>query len=214
MPVIGLLAKSTVDWCEPNYTTTPWVAEYWNTLSSFTLVALSVYPNQSPLLSKVFRFLLGIGSVAFHGTLTYGGQLLDELFMVYYVLYIVHLMFSRKIVSIMAVALGMTYTWHAMPSSTGCMFPEHQFYIFQVFFTLLCVAGLLRSYRLLRRHPDSRRYFVRGTLILAVGYTCWHLDNILCSYLGHVGLHATWHVMAALSLTQFELGIALVKTKT
>ena len=34
--------SSPVDWCEENYEVTPYVAEFWNSVSSFSMVVLSM----------------------------------------------------------------------------------------------------------------------------------------------------------------------------
>lgn len=79
------------DWCEGNYTKTHYVAEFYNTLSSVPLCLLALlgiyyarrysYPTRISL-AYVGVFWIGLGSVAFHGTLLRWGQALDELSMV------------------------------------------------------------------------------------------------------------------------------------
>ena len=80
------------DWCERNYAWTVWVAEFWNTLSSLPLVFVGAwgiylafhYNYGLPFIVGNFVLLfVGIGSTAFHGTLSYEGQCLDELAMIY-----------------------------------------------------------------------------------------------------------------------------------
>jgi dihydroceramidase len=89
---------SAVDWCEANYTKTPYVAEFWNTLSSLALCVVAMiglrfahryrYPLRI-VIAYVGVFLIGTGSVAFHGTLTRTGQAIDELSMVCQLLFFV-----------------------------------------------------------------------------------------------------------------------------
>ena len=80
------------DWCERNYAWTVWVAEFWNTLSSLPLVFVGArgiylamhYNYGVPFIVGNFVLLfVGVGSTAFHGTLSYEGQCLDELAMIY-----------------------------------------------------------------------------------------------------------------------------------
>ena len=92
--VDGYWGKPTAnyDWCEDNYVLTPYVAEFWNALSSLPTLTVGLY-----FLLKArkhaygYRFevagamlaIVGLGSAAFHGTLTRWGQILDEVPMLY-----------------------------------------------------------------------------------------------------------------------------------
>lgn len=79
---------ASVDWCEPNYVWSPYIAEFWNTVSSICIVAcgiLGVWSNLTYsyrrrfLFPSMFMIGIGCGSIAFHGTLQFAGQALDEL---------------------------------------------------------------------------------------------------------------------------------------
>lgn len=79
---------ASVDWCEPNYVYTPYIAEFFNTLSSLAIVGSGVFGLSSYgrysyhrrfFFPSALMVLIGLGSVAFHGTLQYWGQALDEL---------------------------------------------------------------------------------------------------------------------------------------
>lgn len=69
--------SSTVDWCEVNYEYTDYIAEFFNTISSLSMVfsgLLGVWMHYKDLEARfVWVFasvaLVGIGSAAFHGTL-------------------------------------------------------------------------------------------------------------------------------------------------
>lgn len=81
-----------IDWCETNYEVTPYVAEFWNTVSNLGIIlppllaTLYIYSTQT---RRHFHFrhlacflvviVVGVGSTLFHLTLTYGMQLMDEL---------------------------------------------------------------------------------------------------------------------------------------
>lgn len=79
---------STIDWCEPNYTTSYYIAEYQNSLSSLAISfggLMGLYwsikyghPRQLIILS-ILVTVVGLGSALFHGTLLFIPQLLDEL---------------------------------------------------------------------------------------------------------------------------------------
>ena len=78
---------------------TPWVAEFWNTLSSLAMVVAGLVGlSLRRHCARKFRFafgllaLVGLGSVAFHGTLRFELQMLDELPMLYLVTWLVWLL--------------------------------------------------------------------------------------------------------------------------
>jgi dihydroceramidase len=100
----GVATAASVDWCEPNYTFAPWVAEVVNTATSLPMGALGAYgawrawrTGEEARWALGFAGLgvVGFGSAAFHGTLLRGPQALDELPMVWLGLVGVWLVFSR-----------------------------------------------------------------------------------------------------------------------
>lgn len=97
--------SSSINWCETDYAVTHYIAEFMNSMSNIppiVLVAiahyfgskkyksekhfLSVQPKNI-LLAYLIPVTIYMGSFAFHASLTYTGQLLDELPMVYGVCY-------------------------------------------------------------------------------------------------------------------------------
>ncbi|GAB5359638.1 hypothetical protein AAMO2058_000560400 [Amorphochlora amoebiformis] len=83
---------ATIDWCERNYVFSSYIAEFWNTISNFAIIALAWYGLvQARKYRLEMRFVMcylslmivGIGSTIFHCTLSYAGQMLDELPMIW-----------------------------------------------------------------------------------------------------------------------------------
>jgi dihydroceramidase len=98
---------ASVDWCEPNYVYTPYVAELWNTASSLVIflaaaiglvLALRQRVRAEPrfLLGFVGLAVIGLGSAAFHGTLLKLPQATDELPMVWLSLLFVYCLRFRQ----------------------------------------------------------------------------------------------------------------------
>lgn len=98
---------ASVDWCEPNYVYTPYVAELWNTVSSvaiFIVAALGLVlalrqrhrPEPRFLLGFLGLSVIGLGSAAFHGTLLKLPQATDELPMVWLSLLFVYCLRFRN----------------------------------------------------------------------------------------------------------------------
>ncbi|KAH7323740.1 alkaline ceramidase [Rhexocercosporidium sp. MPI-PUGE-AT-0058] len=83
---------STINWCEEDYYATIYSAEIVNTLTNLLFIALGIkgirnclkYGHDSIFIVSFCGYLLvGSGSFAFHSTLKYPMQLLDELSMIY-----------------------------------------------------------------------------------------------------------------------------------
>jgi len=82
--------KSSVDWCELNYSSNAYIAEFYNTITGVFISISSVcfYYKCNEILRHVpshfknvqlLLHLVSIGTMLFHGTLLYPFQLLDEL---------------------------------------------------------------------------------------------------------------------------------------
>ena len=84
--------KPTINFCEPDYATVEWIAEFWNTASSIPIATFALHGllhswrQGHSFAAHLLQFLVvvvGLGSMAFHGTMCRGGQMLDELPMLY-----------------------------------------------------------------------------------------------------------------------------------
>ena len=92
-PTLALWGPATMDWCEENFQTTRYIAEFWNCTSNCVMVGLALFGVRGayragvrkPRFYACFFGLLavGAGSALFHGTLLYLGQLLDEIPMIW-----------------------------------------------------------------------------------------------------------------------------------
>eukprot|EP00971_Amphidinium_carterae_P333833 6468811-Amphidinium_carterae.3 len=86
----GHMASATIDWCEVNYAVLSWIAEFWNTFSSLAILLpamfglhIAKHRRYESVVSLQFCLLVsvGIGTAWFHASLTYVGQMVDELAM-------------------------------------------------------------------------------------------------------------------------------------
>ena len=98
---------ASVDWCEPNYVVSEYIAEWWNTLSSIPMALLGLYglwraykdpQSVEPRFRACFLALavVGIGSAAFHAMLLRMAQALDELPMIYGSLVLLYCLILRR----------------------------------------------------------------------------------------------------------------------
>jgi len=86
-------SDSNVRWCERDYAVSPYVAEWWNSITSVFLIVLGVvgarlcmkYGIRRPRFYWAFMIIAitGVGSTMFHATNRYWAQVLDELPMLY-----------------------------------------------------------------------------------------------------------------------------------
>lgn len=83
-----LSLNSSIIWCEHKYTQSKYIAEFYNTISGIALCIISIiifYENKKSaadtrlLFNNYILFIVGIGTILFHGTLLYVFQLVDEL---------------------------------------------------------------------------------------------------------------------------------------
>lgn len=82
----------SIDWCERNYVVSPYIAEFWNTLSNSAYLLVGIVGFLQCLRRRYETrfvcvaggiFIIGLGSAMFHGTLQYQWQMADELPMVW-----------------------------------------------------------------------------------------------------------------------------------
>jgi len=221
---------SSVDWCEENYRYSPYICELFNTLSSFALVlagGLGWWLHRRQLEPR-FRVALlalavvGVGSVAFHATLRFELQMLDELPMLWLALVMIYALLEdrpeRRYGLWFPVAL--TAGGIAVSLLTALSRGRVEFWVFQVSFTSTEFYGLYRVWRIHRRSPDTRvhRLFYSGMAFYALAIASWLVDIRLCSLVSRTlpalglfnpQLHAVWHVLVSFGFYSLVVLIAL-----
>lgn len=213
----GNSQPSTVDWCEQNYVYSNYIAEFWNTLSSFILAYAGYvgYVRNRPYKgSFVFVVLLvvGLGSVLFHANLTASSQMYDEIPMIFLLQWlsinsfnvtsIVGVVFSYTIA--IAVSSVVVFTAflkeHEIPELENHDGEHHhhaygpikglsriEFYLFQS----IVIMAACYLFRLLLtkavKKNHTRKIFTRGCVVFLMGWSCWLCDYFLCSFLREHG---------------------------
>lgn len=213
-PAVGFWSPRTaaLDWCEPNYTHSFYIAEFFNTITSLPAALFALYG-----LYQAYRYgydkrfvvvnllvgLVGLGSAAFHGTLLYTGQILDELPMIYAslsILYAVLEMESDKKPVYKYLAQGLL-AYSAIFTGVYLYLPS-----FFIFFLLGYIAGILvLVYRcsIIFRNPNTAAH-QRVFIVCAIGFYIggwlffWVPEVLFCDQLQSYNFHAWWHVTSTL----------------
>ena len=207
---------ANTDWCEPNYQFTLYVAELFNTLSSVPICAFSLFGlgqcwkrgyELKFALSYTLVFIIGLGSVAFHGTLLRVGQVLDELPMLW--------------ASLMFLYVGMTLHGER-PLLACCLFAwgcfcslvyfQKGFDYFLITYAVTVAAVILNSVRTSLNStlwPILKPWACSAGGLYAGGFLClWVPEVLLCpsgshvpvrsvAWTRHLQLHAWFHLSSS-----------------
>lgn len=182
---------ATIDWCEPNYTHSPYVVEWWNTWSNLAYVVLGGYEFMARVprrtygsqLLALLLCIVGASSAAFHGTLKLHAQLTDEI--------------------AMNLFIGLlNFMLH--PNLTLCLYTlvfaaMHAHWHFTTLFQIQFLVQVIWTFILLRKHNLGGKRFLRCCAPISLGFSFWCTDYLMCASLGHWGGHGWWHVLTALS---------------
>lgn len=224
---------STVDWCEANYAHTHYIAELFNTLSSLAIIAsglVGLWLHRRLLEPRFLACfasvaLVGAGSIAFHATLRFELQMLDELPMLYSAVIMVYILLEsggrrRRFGLWFPLALGA----HAalVTALTALSRGPLQFYLFHLSFGSLETFSLVGVYLLARRlgAAPARRLLRAGMASYLIAVVLWFIDLRFCSLLSerlpalglfNPELHAVWHVLVSCGFYSLLLVTAHVR---
>lgn len=212
-------STSSIDWCERNYVQTKSLGEFWNFLWSLFMCFLAGIWFVQPLFNQVEkRFLLmslsfgivGFGSAYFHETLTYFGQMADELPMVYSMIISCWIWFQMNQFRVNnlrcsmdpLIVFGIIYGifWSFLHSFKSFLL------IFQIHFALVVLGGIIKLIFLYRENvyfPYSIKYLVMSYIVLlSPAILVWLINQEWCEEMNRKGrfnpqFHAWWHIICA-----------------
>jgi dihydroceramidase len=226
---------ATVDWCEANYRYSPYVCELWNTLSSLVIVATGLIGMVLHRAVLEARFalafaavtLVGVGSVAFHGTLRFELQMLDELPMIYSGLIMAFILVENRPQRRFGVWFPAVLIAHGVLVTVLCASTRGtlEFAVFHASFGSLELFALARVSAIAQKRadPSLRRLYRLGMTSYALGLLAWFTDLKACGWLEgtlpslglpNPQLHAVWHVLVSCGLYWLTLVIALDRLTT
>ncbi|XP_004683284.1 PREDICTED: alkaline ceramidase 3 [Condylura cristata] len=211
---------STLDWCEENYVVTPYIAEFWNTVSNLIMIIPPIFGaiqsvkdglEKRYTASYLALTVVGMGSWCFHMTLKYEMQLLDELPMIYSCCIFVYCMFECfKIKNSVNYHLLFTLVLFSLIVTTVYLKVKEPIF-HQVMYGMLVFTLVLRSiYIVTWVYPWLRGLGYTSLGIFLLGFLFWNIDNIFCDSLRNfrkkvppiIGVttqfHAWWHILTGL----------------
>ncbi len=226
---------STMDWCETNYAHSYYISELFNSVSSLAMVLAGVLGillhrgvmERRFMLAFAMVSVVGLGSIAFHATLQFQYQMMDELPMIYLALVIVFILLENRPerrfgswfpIGLFAYAVLLTCL-------TAFTRGRLQFYLFHASFASLEFFALGSVYLIHRRSQDAvgRRIYRLGMIAYALALTVWFTDIKQCALLNEtlpaMGLpnpqfHAWWHVLVSFGFYALLMVIAHDRLKT
>ncbi|CBY11749.1 unnamed protein product [Oikopleura dioica] len=201
------LLSSEVDWCEENYTVTPFIAEFWNTVSNaiFLIIPpiLSIkYKNYGEVLKVPVGYvwslltIVGLGSIYFHSTLSLVGQLVDEIA----ILWVIMCAWALFLPTSMLPYPMKRQSFYYLMTILTVLFtiicfknPELNHNALH-FFAIPCVAiviyasSITKSETIKKLNKISIFWFV-------LGFSSWLIDRNFCEYVSAFPyLHCFWHL--------------------
>ncbi|KAF9190544.1 Alkaline ceramidase 3 [Haplosporangium sp. Z 767] len=220
-PPIGYWGPPTSsDWCENNYDINFYVAEFFNSLSSFSMILVGLV---GVYLHATFekRFLLtfgsiavvGLGSIAFHGTLLFPLQMLDEVPMVYSILSLAYCCIEDRSYRRYGTWFPVSIALYGLLTTLIMLFagPDNhllEFVVFQssfAFVVLVVMSHIIKMYGDIQDESIKRKWVLTAIMALT-SYLFWNIDFRMCDAMQNLPLglwnpqlHAVWHVGASLS---------------
>jgi dihydroceramidase len=211
------IPTASIDWCEQNYVFSRWVAEFWNTVSSLAMVIAGLVGLTAHRFAREIRVafalltLVGLGSIAFHGTLRFELQMLDELPMLYLVTWLVWLLVETGPAPRLGRWFPAALLGYVLLATAGATLNRGatQFLAFHVSFGALELFCLGRVTWIALR-PENQRVrapFAWGLAAYATGILVWFVDLKACPWVSvtlpahgipNPQLHAWWHVLVLL----------------
>jgi len=214
-PAIGYWGARTsaVDWCEPNYTWTVYVAEFFNTMTSLPAAFLALHSiwltykygyDKRFFVVNLMVAMVGFGSAAFHGTLLYTGQILDELPMVYTsiaMLYAVLEMEGTDKKPVYKYTAPLLLAFSVIFTLVYLYLPD--FFIFFLVGFIMLVLALIYQSALIFRQPTTlfhqKLFIILASSFYVGGWLFfWIPEIVFCDQIQALNFHAFWHVTSTL----------------
>ncbi|XP_006896486.1 PREDICTED: alkaline ceramidase 1 [Elephantulus edwardii] len=230
MPSIFAYQSSEVDWCESNYLYSELVAEFFNTFSNipfFILGPLMMSLMHSYALKRslyihcfgVLFMVIGLFSMYFHMTLSFLGQLLDELAILWllacgYCIWMPRCYFpaflKKSRLQFVRLVVGTT----VVSTFLSFLRPTANAYVLNS----IAIHILYMVHREYKKtiNKEFRRIIQVSVVLWACALTSWISDRLLCSFWQRINffyLHSIWHVLISITFPYAMVAMALMDSK-
>ena len=182
-----------VYFCEPKYIVSNYIYEFYNTISNFGYLAIGYFNFDKDKKNKYAYSSLvgvGVGSILLHGTGSYFGQLIDEFFMLFFVISTLDLYKNTNRL--------------ALISYNICFLSLYLY--FKIYMIFLFLFGsqvsylIYTSYISTEKNTLERNLAITGSSLFLTSKIIWDLEQNFCdSFPNFKWFHSLWHLLSALS---------------
>jgi len=183
----SLFKESSVNWCEPKYIITPYIAEFWNTITGIPYILLAIYGLSRMQKHPAIWFEIagiGIGTILFHGGRTLIGQLIDEISIVLFLMTITSSLLNLK----------NTLLLHVAAAIAMFLYPPYNCHA--LFIVGLSAAIPLLLIAIMDSHTREQIFHLFVLTVCGISlwliekYSCDCSQTSICTY-----FHAIWHII-------------------
>lgn len=227
MPSIFAYQSSEVDWCEMNFQHSELVAEFYNTFSNVSFLILGplmtflmhpyIQKRSCGSYSTLFLFTVtGLFSMYFHMTLSFLGQLLDEIAILWllasgYSIWMPRCYFpaflggNRSLFTCLVVVMTVISTLLSFLRPTVNAYALNSIAIHILYI-------VYQEYK--KTSNKELRHLIEVSVVLwAIALTSWISDRFLCNFWQWIKffyLHSIWHVVISITFPYGMVTMALV----
>lgn len=182
--------SSSIDWCEINFVYTPYVAEFWNSLTSLFIcvngmVGMYYYPDVALLYATLVP--IGLTSCYFHLSLSLLGQILDEFSIMFAIvvslqyinLYIYRICNAYLLCLANGVQILLIFGY---PEYNRLFLFIYGFYLWKIFRHMRVTFG-----------DELSIYIATSEILFIFSFCFWLIDYIFC--VTFINFHALWHIL-------------------
>ncbi|XP_061339781.1 alkaline ceramidase-like [Gastrolobium bilobum] len=196
----------TKECCEQNFAHSPYIAEFYNTISNIPTILLALIGLINALSQRfekrfsvlhISNMTLAIGSMLYHATLQLVQQQSDETPMVWEVLLYMYILYSpdwhyRSTMPIFLFVYGAVFAIAHYVFRFGIVFKVHY-----VILCLLCIPRMYKYY-MYTKDVSAKRLAKLFVATLVLGSLFWLSDRVFCKEISSWPVnpqgHAMWHV--------------------